>query len=331
MLNRVAGDAHRARRLRVVQVALGLGALFLFLSWADGPRTTPTPGRDQLSMDLAAPVINPRGAWGAGDVLTDEAPGIPLDVAPNATLTVTYSSSGVTARDAGWTARLRIAETAEGGAWWSVERDLPVTAENDRASVGVSLADLVREALGYERDANVPGQLELQVLVSHAVQVQVQDQDALAVRSATARFVPSGDVVFVAVDDGEGVYPVSAARAWPWPVAIALAGAVVIEAVIAAGRRFWAPWQRAVGVHIVAVHGLVPPPGTAQSDLPTLLQAARRSHGQVLLDEEAGIAVLTGVVQLVARLAPGEALAIAPAAQGSEAGDAPSPVESDPV
>lgn len=319
MLNRVAGDAHRARRLRVVQVALVLGALFLFLGWADGPRTTPTPGRDQLGISLEALVVNPRGAWESGDVLTHEAPGIPLDVAPNATLTLAYASSGVTARDAGWTARLRIAETSGGDAWWSVERDLPIVAQGDRATVAVPLADLVREALGYEEDANVPGQLELSVLVSHAVQVHLQGQDVVAVRSATARFLPSGDVALVTVDPGAGVYPVAATRAWPWPAALALAGAVAIEGVIAAGRRFWSPWHRAVGVHIVAVHGLVPPPGTAQSDLPTLLRAARRSHGQVLLDEESGIAVLTGVVQLVARLAPGDALVVAPATQGSEA------------
>lgn len=328
MLNRVAGDAHRARRLRVVQVAFVLAALFLFLSWAEGPRTTPLPGRDQLGISLEAPVVDPRGAWKAGDVLTHEAPGIPLDVAPNATLTLVYAASGVTARDAGWTARLRIAETADGEAWWSVERELPVATQGERATVAVPLADLVQEAFGYERDANVPGQLELSVLVTHAVQVHVQGQDVVAMRSATARFLPSGDVALVAVDAGEGVYPVAGTRAWPWPAALALAGAVGIEAVIAAGRRFWAPWQRAVGVHIVAVRGLVPPPGTAQSDLPTLLRAARRSHGQVLLDEEAGIAVLPGVVQLVAHLAPGDHL-VAPATQGSEATDEPPAADQD--
>jgi hypothetical protein len=306
VLSRVLPDGRRARHVRTAQVVLGLVAAYAALQWVEHDPAPVEAGRESLRLSLSAPVESPRGPWQAGMAFTESGPGIPPDVAPNATLTARYLASGLEPRDAAWSARLSIEEVQDGEAWWRVERVLPVEARADDprvADVRLPLAAIAEEARALEASAAVPGILTVRVEVRHEATVHHRGNDVVAERTAVLRIGSSEGALLVQAEPDEGVYRSYPAK--PLPSSAIAAGAAVLglEAALALARRDWPAWTRLPNAHHVAVQGLAVPPAAAWTGLDALMRAARRAQATILVDPDAGVAVLPGPVPLAARLA----------------------------
>lgn len=304
MLKARLPGSRQARNVRLAQVILGVAGAFLLLSWAEARPAPVEVGHETLSLGVSAPAVHPRGPWPAGWVFTDAGPGVPVDVAPMATVRAAYSHSGIDAREGAWSASLRIAERDDGGSWWQVDRPLPVTPMGDQATLQLDLAAILDEAKNLTDTARVPGTLGITVNVTHAAAITFQGAEVVAVRTATLDLVPSDGLFLLAVAPDEGVYREYPGAPFPIVGVAVLAVAAALELLLAAARRSWQPWERFPGTSFVLVEAHLPP-DVAWTDLASLMRMARRARAPAMVDPGVGVALLPGVLTVAAPLAVG--------------------------
>ncbi len=298
MLARLLPASRHVRAVRIGQVLLVTAGAFLLLNWMEARPAPVDVGHESLALSLTAPVVHPRGPWAQGTAFTDASPGIPVDVAPGAVVRARYIAAGLDARDIAWAATLRVTESSDGLAWWSIERPLPIRADGEDALVDVDMAGLLAEALAADKAAAVPGTLAITVNVTHTATVSFKGE-AVAVRTARLALAPSGDAMLVTLTPDEGVYREYPAVPAPWLAGVALAAAAVLEAALAAGRRTWPAWERFPGARFLLAEVHVPD-DAAWTDLASLMAAARRGHATAIVDAQARVAILPGPVTLAA-------------------------------
>lgn len=296
------------KALRVVQVALVLGALLTGLGWFEEDRSSATHelGEGSLQIRTSAPVENPRGPWQEGDVFTDGHAGVPLDVAPTLNVTATHRTDGLSAEDATWNATLRVEATGdEGGVWWRQARSIAVETEDDATRLSIDLPATIREAREMADEAGVPSRLTIEIDVRHQATVTVDGDPRPSDLVATVELVPREGFVVVQTRDDASTYsrPVDAGID-PLPPVL-LGAAILAEGAIRFARRDDAPWESVRGVRVLAVEDLEEPSDSHRVSFEDIASAARDENRPLLVDPTTGIAVLDGASPLTAPL-PGQ-------------------------
>lgn len=298
--------ATRLTVLRLLQVALAVGAVFAALDWdAAAPAARPI-ARETLTLDLAAPVTAPLGPWHENATFTEHDAGIRVDVAPTWNVTVRHAVEGGDALDHAWSAEVRAVKVAgDGRAWWSTSETIPLEAEGPSAALRLDAAELVDRAEAMDEEADVPGRLDLALEVRHRGTVVVDGEARATERRVVLALVPAGDVVGLVVTEDAGEWSAAAPRGWPWRAIAAAAAALTLEVPARRLARDVPAWARARGVRVVEADGVRPPPEAPRVALADALAAARETGSVVLVDRARGVAVVQGAVALVAALDPG--------------------------
>lgn len=293
-------DTYKA--LRIAQGALLLAAALTGLSWFEDARGQETReiGSERLTVDLRAPVQDPKGPWDRSTVFTEEHEGVPLDVAPNLNVTARYATDGVTASDRVWSAELEYEATGDSGkTWWSTTTPVALNTTDTSAQAELDLPAIVQEARSMEAATDIPTRLSIRLEIHHEATVTV-DGDARETSHTTAvDLVPKEGWVVPQTDDDSTTYaqPVEAGIDW---LPIALAGSAVFSEGPAAWiRRRRDPCERAWGVDRIVVQGLEIPSEAATADLGDLLPQARDRGGSVYVDEATGRVLAPGDPPLV--------------------------------
>ncbi len=293
--------------LNLGAIALLVTGGFLGLSWYEDRGTeTEQVGHERLSLALSAPATHAKGPWDQTTVFTDTSAGIPLQVAPNATLEARHAAGGVVeALDHAWTATLHLEQKGDGARpWWTIEEPIPLETSSDEgtATLQLPLAEITDRALTLQNESSMPGRLDVKVTVTHQANVTVLSGPQASELISTLRLdLREGYVVPQLKEDSQSYSQVTESEP-PWTAAgIALAG--LLTAGVAQVQRSRAPaWQRARGVTTVTVQDHVPTDGPI-THIDELLATARDQGAPVLVDPEAGWASLEGPVQLRAKLA----------------------------
>lgn len=299
-------DDRTIKATRAIQVVLILLAALAGLAMAEQTATTRTVGSESLAITVDAPVENPRGPWSAGESFTEASAGIPVDVAPVWNVTATHQGSGVDAEGHAWSASLIVRERgAEGGDWWRQTEELPVQASGPTADVTFDANATLSRARQLAAEADVPGTLEIRIVVRHHGDLVVAGQDRSTVTVASLTAVPEGDRMTLETDD-DGTTFAETEEAGLSPLPFLLAGAAaVLEVVPWRARRDRRAWEDP-SVERVRVDGLSVPADVPRTEIGRLLTVAKREDGVVLVDVGAGIALLRGPPDLWARLEPDE-------------------------
>ncbi len=281
------------KAVRVVQAGFLVAAAVTGLSWFEtGSTRMEDVAHEELSVEVLAPVENPRGPWQEGVVFSGEHEGIPPDVAPNMTVQARHTVTGLAVEEAEWSGAVVFEATGEGGdAWWSERRTAPVEADGSEARVQVHLPSVVEEAQAMDETADVPSRLSISI---ELVQEAVLEEKGLSVQVASVDVVPREGFVATELrgDSSTFTEPVEEGTDW---VPLALVGGVLVAQGPAWGlRRGRAPWENRWGVSASMVGGLEVPEGAPEAPTEELFSLARDRGGSLLVDRERGIAVVPG-------------------------------------
>lgn len=296
--------------MRVVQIALVLGAVLTGLSWFadDHAPQSQELGEERLTIRTEAPVQTAQGPWTQDMVFTQDHAGVPLDIAPTMNITAAYQNDSFQSEGHDWTAKLRFEATGdEGNTWWSTTRALPIEESNRSATVSVDLPALVREGRELEQAAGVPSRLSLGVDVQHEGQVTVANEPRSTTHTASVDIVPREGFVVANTHPDSTTYTQPVEEERDWTPAALFAVAVIAEGGIRVSRRNDAGWKHARGVQAVEVASLSVPDEKHDVSLDALLAVAREQSQPLLVDEEAGLALVEGPPAMLAQLAPPEA------------------------
>lgn len=297
--------------LNIGAIALLVTGGFLGLAWyEDRGAETEQVGHERLGLALSAPATQARGPWDGTTVFTEASAGIPLQVAPNATLEARHTAGGaVKVLDHRWTATLHLEQKGDGARpWWTVEEPVPLVTSTDQATATVELplAEIADRALDLQNESGMPGRLDVKVTVTHRANVTVLAGPQASELTSTLRLDPREGYLIPEPREDSQTYSQVTDSQPPWTAGgIALAG--LATAGVAQIQRSRAPaWHRARGVTTVEVQGHEPPAGPV-TGIDELLATARDQGAPVLVDAEAGWASLAGPVELRARLEAGRA------------------------
>lgn len=297
-------NGRAVKATRAVQVALLLLAALAGLSMAEQAPATRAVGQESLSLGVEAPVEHPRGPWSADHVFTEASAGVPVDVAPHWNLTPRHGTSGIEADGHAWTATLVLREQGSaGGSWWTIREEMPIEGDGSTVRVPFDAGSTLERAKQLEAEADVPGDLQIRIVVRHHGDLVVGGQDRSTVTVASLLAVPDGDRLTLSTEE-DGTTFSETVEAGLSPLPFALAGAAIaLEVVPWRARRDRRPWDDPA-IETVEVRGLAVPSDMPRTELDRLLAVARRRDGVVLVDPSAGIAVLEGPTDLWARIEP---------------------------
>ncbi len=292
--------------LNIGAIALLVTGGFLGLAWYEDRGTqTEQVGHERLGLALSAPATHAKGPWQATTVFTDASAGIPLQVAPDATLEARHTTGGVVeVLDHRWTATLHLEQKGDGARpWWTVEEPVPLDTSTDQATATMELplAEIADRALTLQNQSGMPGRLDVKVTVTHQANATVLAGPQASELTSTLRLDPREGYLIPEPREDSQTYSQVTASQPPWT-----AGGTVLAGLLTAGiaqvQRVRAPpWQRARGVTTVEVQGHVPTHGPL-TGIDQLLATARDQGAPVLVDTASGWASLEGPVELRARL-----------------------------
>lgn len=281
------------KALRLLQAALLLAALLTGLSLFEekSPAMQET-GQQELSLEVQAPVENPKGPWDEGMVFTGEHEGIPPHVAPRLMVHASHTAIGIDVGNESWSSAIVFEARGEGGdVWWSTRQAVPLNVSGDDARLEIDLSSVVADAEAMDEAADVPSRLSIMIEIEHQA---TRGDGVTKAHLASVDLIPREGFVATELrgDSSTVAEPAEEQRNW-LPIAL-IGGALVAEGPAWFVRRGRDPWEDTWGASAREVEGLTVPEEAPRASVEDVVAIARDRSHPVLVDREQGVILAAG-------------------------------------